>query len=123
VAVAALGPAQKGGHTAVDIGCGGQSNVVFPTATHVIGVDVDEAGLARDATVTESLLMSINDLDLEEASADAVACIFMLEHVEEPDVVFGKLVRAAARWGDGNRRSSGWFPESADHPCHTAVVR
>lgn len=93
-AVDALGPAGPDGHTALDIGCGGQSNVVFPTATRVIGVDVDADGLARNTTVTETRLCSINELDLEESFVDAIACIFTLEHVTAPDVVFGKLARA-----------------------------
>jgi 2-polyprenyl-3-methyl-5-hydroxy-6-metoxy-1,4-benzoquinol methylase len=93
-AVAGLPPAGAGGRTVLDIGCGGQSNVVFPDADRVVGVDVDEAGLNRNTTITEKLLMSVDDFEPGEYSADAIACIFTLEHVEEPDVVFGKLARS-----------------------------
>lgn len=93
-AAQALPAAGPKGRTVLDIGCGAQSNMVFPEATRVVGVDVDEAGLDKNTTVTEKLLVSINELDLTGYDADAIACIFVLEHVEEPDVVFGKMARA-----------------------------
>lgn len=93
-AAAGLPPADAGGRTVLDIGCGGQSNIVFPDATRVIGIDVDEAGLRRNTTITEQRLISINEFEPGGEAADAIACIFTLEHVEEPDVVFGKLARS-----------------------------
>ena len=93
-ASASLPQAGEEGRTVLDIGCGGQSNIVFPNADRVVGVDIDEAGLDRNTTITEKLLVSVNDLDLRAYPADAIACIFTLEHVEEPDVVLGKLARA-----------------------------
>ncbi len=78
----------------LDVGCGRQSNVVFPGATEVIGVDVDEQGLASNRTLTRRVYGDAVTTPVPESSVDAVACIFTLEHVRSPEVVFGKLGRA-----------------------------
>jgi SAM-dependent methyltransferase len=78
----------------LDVGCGRQSNVVFPTATDVIGVDVDRTGLASNQTLTRRVFGDAVTTPVPESSVDAVACIFTLEHVRSPEVVFGKLARA-----------------------------
>lgn len=82
------------GLVALDIGCGRQSNVVFAGASEVIGVDVDPKGLESNQTLTKRVFGDAVTTPIPEASADAVACIFTLEHVDLPDVVFGKLARA-----------------------------
>lgn len=90
----ALGAHRHDGLTVVELGCGQQSNFVFEGAVRVIGVDVDEPALARNTTVTDPVLLSANDLELAPASVDAISSIFTLEHVQEPDIVFGTLARA-----------------------------
>jgi len=60
----------------------------------VIGVDVDQPALDRNTTITDPVILSANDLQLPDASVDAISSIFTLEHVEEPDVVFGTMARA-----------------------------
>lgn len=91
-AEAALGG--RTGLVALDIGCGRQSNVVFAGATEVIGVDVDPVGLESNQTLTKRVFGDAVTTPIPEDSVDAVACIFTLEHVDLPDVVFGKLARA-----------------------------
>lgn len=90
----ALAPLRGNGLTVLEVGCGQQSNIVFEGATKVIGVDVDREALERNATVTDPVILSANDLQLAPDSVDAISSIFTLEHVEEPDVVFGALARA-----------------------------
>jgi SAM-dependent methyltransferase len=90
----ALTPLRRNGLTVVEVGCGQQTNVVFEGATRVIGVDVDQPALVANTTVTDPVILSANELELAPESVDAISSIFTLEHVEEPDVVFGMLARA-----------------------------
>lgn len=78
----------------LDVGCGRQSNVVFPGAELVVGLDVDDDGLTRNETVDVAVHADAVGVQLPEGVADAIACIYVLEHVEQPDVVFAKLARA-----------------------------
>jgi ubiquinone/menaquinone biosynthesis C-methylase UbiE len=78
----------------LDVGCGRQSNVVFPGARRVIGTDVDVAGLENNVVVDTAVAADIVQADLPEGTLDAIACIYVLEHVAHPDWVFGKLARA-----------------------------
>lgn len=79
---------------ALDVGCGRQSNVVFPGAGRIVGTDVDLEGLRENKTISDAVHGSIVDMDLPEGSVDAIACVWVLEHVEHPDQVFGKMARA-----------------------------
>ncbi len=90
----ALAPLRSEGLTVLEVGCGQQSNIVFEGASKVIGIDVDQQALERNSTVTDPVILSANDLELAPESVHAISSIFTLEHVEEPDVVFGALARA-----------------------------
>lgn len=78
----------------LDVGCGRQSNVVFPGAAHVVGTDLDVRGLDGNVTVDVAVAADIVAAEIPERSVDAIACIYVLEHVAHPDRVFGKLARA-----------------------------
>lgn len=78
----------------LDVGCGRQSNVVFPGARRVVGTDVDIEGLRANQTVDEAIEADIVATPIPELSVDAIACIYVLEHVPHPDRVFAKLARA-----------------------------
>ncbi len=79
---------------ALDVGCGRQSNVVFPGARQVVGTDLDIEGLRMNTTVDAAVEADIVAADIPEASVDAIACIYVLEHVAHPDQVFAKFARA-----------------------------
>lgn len=78
----------------LDVGCGRQSNVVFPSAERVVGTDLDVTGLEGNVTVDEAVAVDIVGAEVPASSVDAIACIYVLEHVARPDVVFGKLAAA-----------------------------
>jgi SAM-dependent methyltransferase len=78
----------------LDVGCGAQSNVVFPGARRVIGTDLDLEGLKNNLTVDAAIAADIVATDLPTECVDAIACIYVLEHVPHPDRVFGKFARA-----------------------------
>jgi len=78
----------------LDVGCGRQSNVVFPGAELVVGTDIDGEGLAGNRTVDIAIAGDIVATDLPERSVDAIACIYVLEHVRHPDLVLAKFARA-----------------------------
>lgn len=79
---------------ALDIGCGRQSNIVFPGARYLIGTDVDLEGLDENRTVDEVVAADIGTADLPPESVDAISCVYVLEHVEHPDRAFAKMARA-----------------------------
>jgi SAM-dependent methyltransferase len=78
----------------LDVGCGRQSNIVFPNTRYTAGTDLDAVGLAGNQWIDVGIETNIVEADLPEASVDAIACIYVLEHVEKPDVVFAKMARA-----------------------------
>lgn len=79
---------------ALDVGCGRQSNVVFPGARKVVGTDLDIEGLRLNKTVDAAVEADIVAADIPAVSVDAIACIYVLEHVAHPDQVFAKFARA-----------------------------
>lgn len=78
----------------LDVGCGRQSNIVFPDTRYTVGTDLDTVGLAENTWIDAAVETNIVEAELPEASVDAIACIYVLEHVDKPDVVFAKMARA-----------------------------
>ena len=91
-AIAARGDAPL--DVVLDVGCGRQSNIVFPGTRWTVGTDVDAEGLTENRWIDVAVETNIVEVDLPERSVDAVACIYVLEHVEKPDVVLAKMARA-----------------------------
>lgn len=91
-AVAARGDAPI--DVVLDVGCGRQSNIVFPGARWTVGTDADAVGLAGNRTIDLAVEADIVAAELPERSVDAIACIYVLEHVDHPDVVFARMARA-----------------------------
>lgn len=78
---------------ALDVGCGRQSNIAFPNTAQVIGLDVDRDGLMKNQTITRAVVGDALHTQIPTGTIDAIACIFTLEHVESPHIVFGRLAR------------------------------
>ncbi len=93
-AVVAAAGADRPLDVVLDIGCGRQSNIVFPDTKWTVGTDVDAVGLAANQWIDVAVETNIVEADVPEGSVDAIACIYVLEHVERPDVVFAKMARA-----------------------------
>lgn len=77
----------------LDVGCGSQSSIQIPGTTYLIGIDVDEKGLKANPSLDERLLIGVEDMDFPNESFDGVVSHYSLEHVAEPDVAIGKMVR------------------------------
>lgn len=94
IAAAAAARGDRPFDVVLDVGCGRQSNIVFPGTRYTVGTDVDAVGLAANQWIDVAVETNIVDAELPEDSVDAIACIYVLEHVEKPDVVFAKMARA-----------------------------
>jgi SAM-dependent methyltransferase len=78
----------------LDVGCGRQSNLLVPGTRVLIGVDIDEEGLHQNRALDHAVLADIVSEDIPEHCLDAVVSSYAFEHVRQPDVVIGRLVRA-----------------------------
>jgi SAM-dependent methyltransferase len=70
----------------VDVGCGDRPYRSLISAEQYIGVDLDPA-------VKPDVVGSATDLPLEDASADAVLCISVIEEVDDPLLAFREFAR------------------------------
>ncbi len=90
-----------GGGTLVDVGCGrGELRpFVAPFVERYIGADViRHEGFPRDASFLE-IDLDKGEIPLPEASADVVAAVETIEHLENPRTFFRELKRLARPGG------------------------
>lgn len=90
-----LAVAAEGARCVLDAGCGSGelcSHDLRAEGRIVIGVDVDR-GLANNRWVTAAVRGKLDALPFPDDSADLVVARYVLEHVENPAVVFRELAR------------------------------
>jgi|SRR3989344_93968 len=84
------------GKTVLDLGCGGGQHAGFLAsyAKKVVGIDMSTAELAREHnkqfTNTEFITGDIATITLDE-QFDAVYCIGVIQHTENPDKTFARI--------------------------------
>jgi 2-polyprenyl-3-methyl-5-hydroxy-6-metoxy-1,4-benzoquinol methylase len=89
----------------LDAGCGADStNAGFPVpeafkAAHVVGVDVAEEALARNALLDERIVGDLESVSLPDGAFDVVVCWDVLEHLPDPLAALRNIGAAVAPGG------------------------
>ncbi len=91
------------GAVVLDAGCGsGEFGVLRKCgdrAGRIIGMDISAEALARNQTIDESIVGSLDNIPLESSSIDLIVCESVFEHLEHPQPVFSEFSRVLKRDG------------------------
>lgn len=95
----------RSSHTVIDVGCGDGGIIGFCAgqSAEVLFIDSDENRLVATeerirvspARAYRAILSDCNPIPLEDATGDLVICTEVLEHVPDPALLLGELVRVA----------------------------
>jgi SAM-dependent methyltransferase len=83
----------------IDVGCGFESPLDFPSSVHVVGLDVSAEALERNMNVDEKLVGDVQTYPLPAESFDAAVCWDMLEHLADPFAALRNIERAVRPGG------------------------
>lgn len=78
----------------LEAGCGSASWFRFPDRCTIVGVDISQEQLDRNAKLSRKVLGDIQSIDLSAIEADVVISTFVLEHLDEPRRAIGNLAGA-----------------------------
>jgi ubiquinone/menaquinone biosynthesis C-methylase UbiE len=77
----------------LEAGCGARSVVTLGDLAYVVGLNIDEAAVAKNEKLDEALVGDLQTYPLPAETFDLVFCRFVLEHLKDPE-------RALARGRD-----------------------
>ena len=83
----------------LEAGCGSGSNVKFPAASRITGIDISQNELKKNPIVTERIVGDIQTYELPRNAYDVVICWDVLEHLEFPDKAIIRMVAAVKHGG------------------------
>ena len=86
--------ARSGPIRVLEAGCGSLSHVKLGTESHIVGIDISQQQLEKNATVDERILGDIQTYALRENNFDVVICWEVLEHVQHPLRALANLTRS-----------------------------
>jgi SAM-dependent methyltransferase len=79
----------------LDAGCGrGHVVLDLPPNAHIVGIDVSQLALERNAMLNEAIVGDLQTYPLETNSFDEIVCWDVLEHLPRPDRAFANLAQA-----------------------------
>ena len=78
----------------LEAGCGARSSVDFGDRAYVVGLDIDEAAVAKNERLDEALVGDLETYPLPAETFDLVFCRFVLEHLRDPDRALANMRRA-----------------------------
>lgn len=84
------------GGSALDLGCGHGNFILDELKGHftqTVGLDVDEQVAAHNTSVEKVLYGNADQIPLPDESINTVLSLWVMEHVENPDLVFGEIAR------------------------------
>jgi SAM-dependent methyltransferase len=84
----------------LEAGCGRRCQPDTPPDAHVVGLDVDEVGLALNDRVDERIVADLENADLPPESFDRIVCHDVLEHLPRPIAALDNLVGSLAPGGE-----------------------
>jgi SAM-dependent methyltransferase len=68
----------------LEAGCGSASHVRFPSAVHIVGIDISKEQLEKNTEVQEKILGDIQEYMLPTEQFDVAVCWMVLEHLSKP---------------------------------------
>jgi 2-polyprenyl-3-methyl-5-hydroxy-6-metoxy-1,4-benzoquinol methylase len=76
--------ARSGPIRVLEAGCGSLSHVKLGEESRIVGIDISQQQLERNAVLDERILGDIQTYPLRENDFDVVICWEVLEHVQHP---------------------------------------
>lgn len=76
----------------LDAGCGQQSYLAYGSS-HVTGIDTSAAQLEKNTRLNKRIVGDIQQYPLPECAFDLVVCWDVLEHLPNPNLALGNLLR------------------------------
>jgi ubiquinone/menaquinone biosynthesis C-methylase UbiE len=79
----------------VDAGCGktGIISEFKEIPKSIIGIDINKVSLEKNRIVDKKIMANLENIPLDENSTDIVMSEFVLEHLQNPDLVFKEVAR------------------------------
>jgi SAM-dependent methyltransferase len=77
----------------LEAGCGARSSVDFGDRAYVVGLDIDEAAVAKNERLDEALVGDLETYPLPAETFDVVVCRFVLEHLKDPERALANMRR------------------------------
>jgi len=83
----------------LEAGSGSTSFLRFGDDPYVVGIDISQAQLDRNAVLSEKIHGDIETYDLPEKAYDVIVCWSVLEHVPHPERALARFARATRPGG------------------------
>lgn len=83
----------------LEAGCGSASHIRLNGVTEVVGIDISQEQLARNAVVHQRIQGDLQTYRLPESEFDAVVCWMVLEHLPRPKDALANMFRAVRPGG------------------------
>jgi SAM-dependent methyltransferase len=83
----------------LEAGCGSISYIAFPTESYLVGIDISEAQLTKNAYLDEKLLGDIESYDLPAEDFDVIVCWNVFEHLPHPERALSRFANAITPGG------------------------
>jgi 2-polyprenyl-3-methyl-5-hydroxy-6-metoxy-1,4-benzoquinol methylase len=84
----------RAGLRVLEAGCGSTSHVRLPPDATLVGIDISQKQLDRNARLAERIRGDVQAHDLGVASFDVIICWDVLEHLPYPERALERFVRA-----------------------------
>jgi SAM-dependent methyltransferase len=84
----------RDGIRVLEAGCGSLSHVDLGRHAYVVGIDVSEIQLAKNAGLDEKILGDVESYDFPPASFDAIVCWYVFEHLPHPERAVARFARS-----------------------------
>ena len=78
----------------LEAGCGSASYLNFGGQVRVVGIDISEKQLARNAMLHEKIAGDIQNYEFPPGSFDAIICWDVLEHLSRPELALRQFAHA-----------------------------
>ena len=78
----------------LEAGCGSASYLAFPADAWIVGIDISELQLERNAHVHERIVGDIQTHEFAPDEFDAIVCWDVLEHVDDPGAALDRFMTA-----------------------------
>ena len=83
----------------LDAGCGSAAHIRFPGSAQVVGIDISQRQLDRNASLQAKILGDIQTYPIAAGSFDAIVCWDVLEHLDDPEAALRNLSTALKSGG------------------------
>ena len=80
--------------TVLEAGSGSATHLAFPPDTRLVGIDISERQLERNAALDEKIVGDIQSYDLPTNTFEIVVCWQVLEHLPHPERALVRMVAA-----------------------------